>query len=68
MSFENLTPEQREKAKACTSAEEILALAREEGYELSDEELQSVAAGDDFWDVDWDWCSDKGPCARWFPK
>ena len=54
MEFENLTPEQREKAKACKSAEEILALAKEEGYEISDDELESVSGGD--WDC-WSICS-----------
>jgi hypothetical protein len=37
-----------------------LELAKEQGYELSDAELQEVTGGGDFWDVDWDWCSDKG--------
>ena len=67
MKFEDLTPELQEKVKACTTAEEILALAKEEGYELSDAELAEVAGGG-FWDIDFSWCSDKGPCTRWFPK
>ena len=67
MNYEDLTPEQQEKVKACKTADEILALAQEEGYELTDAELEAVSGGD-FWDVDWSWCSDKGPCARWFPK
>ena len=29
--------------KACKTPEEVLALAKEEGYELSDQELESVA-------------------------
>ena len=45
MDFENLTPEQMKKAKACETPEEMLALAREEGYELTDEQLDSVAGG-----------------------
>ena len=49
MNFEDLTPEQQEKAKACRTAEDILALAKEEGYELSDTELESIAGGY-FWD------------------
>ncbi len=32
-----LTPEQRARAKQCKSAEELLALAKEEGYELTDD-------------------------------
>ena len=45
MKLENLTPEQREKALACKSPEEVLALAKQEGYELSDEELDQVSGG-----------------------
>ena len=54
MEFKDLSPELREKAKACKSAEEIQALAKEEGYELSDEELETVSGGD--WDC-WSVCS-----------
>ena len=45
MNFEDLTPEQQEKARACKTPEEILALAKDEGYELSEAELKTVAAG-----------------------
>lgn len=45
MNFEDLTPEQLEKAKACESPEDILALAAEEGYELSDEQIESISGG-----------------------
>jgi len=45
MNFEDLTPEQQEKAKACKTPKDILELAKEEGYELSDEELGSVSGG-----------------------
>ena len=45
MNFEDLTPEQLEKAKACTSSEELSALAIEVGVELSDEELHSLSGG-----------------------
>ena len=67
MNFEDLSPELQEKAKTCTSPDEILELAKEAGYELSDEELDQVAGGKGFWDADWSWCSDQGPCKRWFP-
>ncbi len=45
MNFEDLTPEQKEKALACKTPEEMLALAKEEGYELSEEELTGVSGG-----------------------
>lgn len=54
VNFEDLTPEQMEKAKACQTPEEIIALAKAEGYELSDEELEAVSGG-------WS-CDDHGQC------
>lgn len=49
MNFEDLTLEQQEKARACNSVEELVALAKEEGYELSDEELESISGGRAAW-------------------
>ena len=46
MNIEDLTPEQMEKAKACKTPEEIIALAKEEGYELSDEQLEGLSGGE----------------------
>ena len=40
-----LTPEQIEKVKACKSTEELLKLAKEDGIELSDEQLQAISGG-----------------------
>ena len=45
MDHENLSPEQREKARACENPEELAALAEEEGLELSDETLEGVVGG-----------------------
>ena len=45
MDFKDLTEEQMAKARACKTPEEILELAKEEGYELSDEELDGVSGG-----------------------
>ena len=47
MDLENMdiSPELREKAKACKTPEELLALAKKEGYKLSDEEMQAIAGG-----------------------
>jgi hypothetical protein len=45
MTFEDLTPEQQELARNAKSPEEIMRLAQEAGYELSDEELEMVSGG-----------------------
>ena len=57
---ENLTDEQKEKAKQCTSIKELMALAGEWGVELPDEALDAVAGGgcscedcDDYWVETW---------------
>lgn len=50
MDLNNLTPEQRAKVDAAKTPEEILAIAQEEGYELSREELDSIAGGDSWYE------------------
>lgn len=45
MEFNDLTPEQKAKARACKTPEEMVRLAREEGFELSDEQLETVGGG-----------------------
>lgn len=45
MGFENLSDEQKARAAACKTPEELKALAAEEGFELSDEELEGIAGG-----------------------
>ncbi|MBQ9002128.1 MAG: Nif11-like leader peptide family natural product precursor [Eggerthellaceae bacterium] len=47
MNLENMdiSPELREKAKACKTPEEIMALAKKEGYKLSEDELEAVSGG-----------------------
>lgn len=47
MDFKELTEEQRERIRSCETPEELQALAREEGFELSDEELSALAGGAD---------------------
>ena len=50
MDFEDLKNfELQEKLKAAKTPEELLALAKEEGYELSSEQLDGVSGG---------WCVD----------
>ena len=55
MNFEDLAPELLEKAKACTSADELLELAKSEGVELTEEQLEAVNGGG-IWD--WDCVTD----------
>ena len=45
MRFEELTPEMTEQAKKCETAEERRAFIEENGIELTDEQLQSIAGG-----------------------
>ena len=45
MDFKDLSPELREKAMACKTPEEMLALAKAEGYKLTEEELAAVSGG-----------------------
>ena len=45
MKFEELSQEQQEKAKACKTPEDLLELAKEEGYELSENDLQAISGG-----------------------
>ena len=45
MDFKDLSPELREKAEACKTPEELLALAKSEGYKLSDEEMEGISGG-----------------------
>ena len=58
MDFDGLTEEQKAKALACKTPEEMLKLAKEEGYELSDEQLEAVSGG-----AAWEKCqNDDKPC------
>lgn len=43
--YDNLTDEQKAKAKACKTMDELTALAAKEGVELPDEVLDAVAGG-----------------------
>jgi hypothetical protein len=66
MNYEDLSSDMQEKARGCKTPEEIFALANEEGYELSDEELGSIAGGD-IWDHKEDGCPEylKDDCNVW---
>lgn len=43
--LKGLSEEQLEKARACNSSEELLEAAKEEGLELSEEQLEAVSGG-----------------------
>ena len=45
MEFKDLTEEQRVKARACKTPEELVQLATEEGVELSDDQLEEISGG-----------------------
>ncbi len=47
MGIDKLTPEQMERARACKTAEELRRFANEEGFELSDDELDGIVGGID---------------------
>jgi hypothetical protein len=49
MEFDDLTDEQKARAMACKTAEELVALVKAEGVELSVEQLDAIAGGDSFW-------------------
>ena len=43
--LKGLTEEQIARVKACKSHEELLALAKQEGVELTDEQLEAISGG-----------------------
>ena len=45
MDFSEISPELREKAKACESIDELVKLAEDESIELSDEQLEQITGG-----------------------
>ena len=47
-----LTDEQKKKVESAKTPEELLAIAKEAGYELSPEQLEAVSGGE------LSWCSD----------
>ena len=61
MEISDLTPEQRAKAMACESADELLKLAEELGVRLTDEHIEAVSGG-----MDWGTCSVNDTCGKDF--
>ena len=61
MNFDDLkNPEFQEKIKSANTIEQLAVLAKAEGVELSDEQLEAVAGGD--WVCDDKSCSTYAPC------
>ena len=63
--WNGLTEEQRARARSCETPNDMLALAKEEGFELSDDEPEGIAGGG-FWGSLTD-CTSKcvrGTCVR----
>ena len=49
MNFENLkNPEFQEKLKSAKTADELVELAKAEGMELTDDQLEAIAGGEDW--------------------
>lgn len=44
-------PELREKLETCKTPEDVLALAKAEGYEVSDDELEAISGGVSWRDI-----------------
>ena len=49
MDIQSLSPELRAKAIECKSPEELLALAKEEGVELSDDQIDAISGGSEWY-------------------
>ena len=45
INWDNLSDELKEKAKACKTADEFVALADSEGVDLTDEQMEAISGG-----------------------
>ena len=45
MDFEDLSPELKERLRACKTIDELIAFAKEEGFELTNEALEGISGG-----------------------
>ena len=57
--LKGLTPEQVKQAKGCKNSSQLLALAKSEGVELTEEQLSAVSGGGCFLDP-----IDQSPCPQ----
>jgi hypothetical protein len=59
MEYNDLSDEQKAKVAKCKTPEELLALAKEEGYALNDEEIDAASGGK------WDGVPAHTKCPHW---
>ena len=45
MNFEDLSAELKERARACKTIDELISFAEEEGFKLTNEELEGISGG-----------------------
>ena len=50
MNFEDLTEEQKAKARECKTPEELMQLAMDEDLDLTEEQLEKVSGGGNAWE------------------
>ena len=50
--FDKLTDDQKKKFENCKTPEELLAFAKDEGFELTDDQLEALSGG-----ASWSGCS-----------
>ena len=60
MEFENLPDDIKGKVVLCKSSQELLALAKAKGYELTDDQLEQITGGDSWFDCT-DYCVPLSP-------
>ena len=50
MKFDDLTEEQKAKARECNTPEDLMKLAAEEDLDLTDEQLEAISGGRTAWE------------------
>ena len=62
MDFESIPEELKDRARGCKTPEDVLSLAKELDYKLSDEQLEGLSGGAS-WSCTAD-CNDHTPCSQ----